>query len=705
MGFILVFFLLASGQDALSDALKKVGLTTEDLGYKPKGYWSRYPDPGRVPHKLPFFDDLFREPLEIPIFARSLAHVAEDYLGKDYKKRDRLYQCLYFFGVDKLAGVFRNYGANLSAKLEEKDPLYSAYFDLLRATSHQENFLSFGGAYEEEDSLKKAIGEIPLDYQRVFSRILINILDAYRFWELAMRRVDMGKLSLLETIDDLDETQSGGEVYYPELDDIKRDLDDASLAYATLKVAQAVEIAMESLDSLRIVEKLKPFRLEMESPIGDIVISNEGDEVYRGERYLLIIDLKGNDRYEGRIAAGIYPDCPISVLIDLSGDDTYKSEDLFGSQGAGIGGIGILLDSRGNDTYLAGKGAQGYGLLGYGVLWDLKGSDSYTLTTQGQGCGMMGVGVLLDSGGDDSYYLYGNGQGDGEFGGIGVLADRYGDDHYKAEPFSQVYNRGDYHSKGKINANNAQGFGGGRRGDGSDGHSWAGGLGVLIDIEGDDLYESGNWSKGCGYWYGVGILYDGSGDDTYRSCYFTQASGAHYAIGALIDEGGNDMHILFETKGAALAFGWDFTIAYFEDDGGDDLYDAGIISLGTAEIRSNALFLEMGGDDVYKVNWKTLKLGASDYRKGYRYPNRYSPYIFSRYTKNIGIFLDLGGNDRYELRGKVEGNESIYGNNRFWLQPVESDTTYGYGNFGIGWDLEGGEIQGLNPWRSQKTSR
>ncbi|MBI3271833.1 MAG: hypothetical protein HYZ53_22770 [Planctomycetes bacterium] len=38
---------------------------------------------------------------------------------------------------------------------------------------------------------------------------------------------------------------------------------------------------------------------------------------------------------------------------------------------------------------------------------------------------------------------------------------------------------------------NAQGRGKGRRGDGADGHSWAGGLGALLDCEGDDRYSAG----------------------------------------------------------------------------------------------------------------------------------------------------------------------------------------------------------------------
>lgn len=702
MSFFLVFLLfLHPGMDlsksSLQEALKKVGLTESDLGYSPKGYWSRYPDPKRIPYKLPFFDDLFKEPLEIPIFLRSLAHVSDDYLGKDYKKNDALYQCLYFFGVEKRVGVFRNYGANLSPQISEKDPLFWAYLKFLEGISSQENALSFGGQYEEADTLKKLLSQIPEPVRCTLAKLLLNMLDSYKWWKISVKGVDKGLLASLMNIKDLDETQSGGSIYYPEIDEIEKNLDEASLAYSALKLAQAGEDASSELDSIIRSKEINPFRVDLETPIGKIAFENGINSEYKDGDYLLIVDLSGKDTYVGKIASGDF-NTPISLLIDLSGNDTYRGDSTFGTQGAGIGGVGVLIDRKGNDTYKAFKGAQGYGLMGYGILWDIEGRDSYRIETQGQGCGMLGIGLLLESQGDDNYYLFGNGQGDGEFGGIGVLADREGDDLYKAEPLSSVFDRGDYHSKGKINANNAQGFGGGRRGDGSDGHSWAGGMGLLIDNSGNDRYESGNWSQGCGYWYGIGALFDGSGDDVYHSCYFTQASGAHYSIGAIIDEFGDDRHELFETAGAGLAFGWDFTIAYFEDDYGNDLYDAKIISLSSAEIRSNAIFIELGGDDTYKVNYSTVKLGASDFRKGYRIPNRYSPYGYFRYSKSIALFLDLGGQDNYVLKATPEGKPLPFKNNAIWFQPNPGDTTFGFGNYGVGWDKEAGEIPEINIW-------
>ncbi len=204
---------------------------------------------------------------------------------------------------------------------------------------------------------------------------------------------------------------------------------------------------------------------------------------------------------------------------------------------------------------------------------------------------------------------------------MGVLADASGADRYYCEPYAEKVGRADYHSDYLVASSNAQGVGSGRRGDGSDGHAWAGGLGVLVDLAGDDHYEAGNWSQGTGYWFGTGILYDGDGDDLYRSVYFTQASGAHFAIGAIIDEAGDDRHELFENAGAGLAFGWDFTNALLFDRSGNDHYEAKIISLGLAEIRSNAFLVDLDGDDTYRLGRGQRGFGASDFREEYRVPD------------------------------------------------------------------------------------
>jgi hypothetical protein len=686
----LLIFLLVSGiQDNLIDeALEKVGLTREDLGYRPKGYWIRYPLPDYIPHKLPFFDDLFEEPLKIYDFTKSLAYAGEKFLSPKYldSKSDALYQLVYFLGVNLKVSGFRNFGSNIFPRVSEMGPLEDALVRLFEISGNQMNVSSFGARYDSllhYEEIRKFVEEVPETLHIPLSEIILNLLDAYKFWLISVRNVDPEDMIRVFYVRDFPETQSDGSKYYPEFDDVVEDIDEHSLYYCALKSVDASFRAFRSLKELK--KGIGKFHASLRTPLGVIEVGGTGNDTFRVKESLLVLDMGGSDLYMGSAGATHRPFHPISVLIDLEGDDVYKSEEA--SQGCGILGVGILIDGEGNDYYKSRRYSQGMGVFGLGLLFDGGGNDRYEAEVGAQGCGFFGIGILAEGSGDDSYYIYGNGQGDGEFGGIGILVDRRGNDSYKAEPYSEVFDRGDYHSNYVINANNSQGFGGGRRGDGSDGHSWAGGLGALIDIEGNDSYLSGNWSLGTGYWYGVGLLYDGSGDDIYSSCYFTQASGAHFSIGALIDEGGNDEHKLFETAGAALAFGWDFTVSLFLDKEGDDEYVAKIISIGVAQVRSNALFFDLGGDDIYKIERKTEKLGAATFREEYRTPNPLSPYFY--YANSIALFIDRGGKDTYI----VEGERNSYGNNSEWLQPSRNDPNFGFNNFGIGIDRDRGEVE------------
>ncbi|MFQ5844696.1 MAG: hypothetical protein ACE5JG_06870, partial [Planctomycetota bacterium] len=270
---------------------------------------------------------------------------------------------------------------------------------------------------------------------------------------------------------------------------------------------------------------------------------------------------------------------------------------------------------------------------------------------------------------------------------------RAGNDAYVAEPRAEVSGRPSYHSDLKISVSNAQGCAMGRRGDGSDGHNWAGGLGALVDIEGDDSYRSGNWSMGTGYWFGVGALYDGAGDDTYDGYVWSQATGAHFCIGLLLDEGGNDRHLSHSHN--SLAFGHDFTHALLIDLGGDDRYETPADGLGYSINRSVAMLVDVGGNDTYRgkeaqpaeKGKKAAPAGTPGFA---RYDERFadtgalSTYLVD--SSSIGLFLDVGGKDSYwatDLNGKTWGDRP-------------GSPNWKVRNVGVGLDVAKGEID----WRA-----
>ncbi|HOP05994.1 MAG TPA: hypothetical protein PLF13_01750 [candidate division Zixibacteria bacterium] len=698
--------LTAPPADLLDSILTVVGFSRSDLGYRPAGYWTRFPLD--VPYKLTSFEALYAEPLKLYDYAAVMANNVETYLAPIPVDTtgENLYRLVYSLGVDRKLGGFRSYSANLVSAPDGKTPLASAVDRLYWLADEPTDISSFGEKSgwppHRMDSLE-ILPLMPDTVRSILAKVVANLAEAIRWRNRAFRNCDRDAMLKAMALRDLAETQGDGQVYHPELDDIAATIDWPSLHYAALKTAAVAGWAEVELGR---INTALPERMiyALPTPYGRIIVVTPG---HRGvlpincDNTLLVVDFGQDIHYTGAVAANHNLLNPVSVLIDMGGNDVYGTENEHNEPIAGVGllGVGLLLDHQGDDEYHGSVFAEGTGLFGVGVLYDRQGDDLYKAEVSAQGCGYFGIGLCLDGLGNDLYYLYGDGQGMGGIGGgVGVLADYDGNDKFSAEPFSRIYDRGDYHSEGRINANNAQGAGMGRRGDGSDGHAWAGGLGAIIDIYGDDEYYSGNWTLGIGYWFGTGIAVDRYGDDKYKSCYFTQGSGAHFCNGILLDESGNDRHELFETAGAALGFGWDFTNAFLIDKGGNDFYRAVKISMGLAQIRSCAFLIDIGGDDEYWLGAGTPGLGEASYLDNYDHPGKNTLYY--SYAKSFGGFIDAGGTDKYyEFEGDEPRLHPTAKNGELWFQPDQSDSTFGADNYGVGLDASSGTVPEFFKWK------
>jgi hypothetical protein len=367
---------------------------------------------------------------------------------------------------------------------------------------------------------------------------------------------------------------------------------------------------------------------------------------------------------------------PVSVVIDLSGNDTYEAGPGEPSQGSGLGGVGVLWDSLGDDRYRAAERSQGFAQLGAGVLIDAAGNDDYGLGLAGQGAALFGGALLLDREGIDRYEVLRDGQGYGGPGGCGTLVDLSGNDQYEAVRDPVRAGRPDPRADDKATTSNAQGAGVGRRGDEPGRKSYAGGIGVLVDVAGNDEYRGGTFCQGAGYWFGTGVLVDGGGDDLHEAVWYAQASGAHYALGTLLDVSGNDRYALVGTGGAGLGFGWDFAAGVLDDLAGNDTYSVNRLALGAAMKRSTGIFLDAAGDDTYRCEIPSECLGYVDDDPAWATRDPAQPRWFE--GSQVGLFLDLGGHDRYpEGRG---ANETAWGTWEFGRRPAAPR------NLGAGFD-------------------
>ncbi|UCG60449.1 MAG: hypothetical protein JSV52_08920 [Candidatus Zixiibacteriota bacterium] len=694
-----------SDQDVLGKVLEEVGFTRADLGYQPKGYWNRFPLD--IPYRLTSFNDLFAKPLKLIDYSTVMANTVELYMDPTYADTasDGLYKLVYNLGVDKKLGGLRSYPIDLLPAPEGDKPFEQAVRTLFRMAGEDMSDIQRQQFAEFE--------RLPDSVQTIIAQLLVNLADAIKWRNLAFRNCDPEDLQKAIEIRDLAISQEDGLVYYPELDDIAANIDFPSLHYAALKIASAAEQSELSLRSY--VDSVdEDLTIDIPTPFGKILILTPGSSplVIPDSGCLLVFDFGRPITYSGCVGATATLENPVSVLIDLGGNDNYQpADEHLPNAGVGLCGIGMVIDSDGNDRYEGSVYAQGAGLFGVGVLLDRNGDDIYNAQLSAQGCGYFGIGLCLDISGNDKYYLYCDGQGlGGVGGGIGVCASFDGNDQYVAEKDPEVYDHADYHSQHKINASWVHGAGKGRRGDITDGHSWAGGLGAIIDIHGNDHYLSGNFSLGVSYWFATGIAVDRYGDDIYESCYFTQGSGAHYCNSLLLDESGNDRHELYETAGAALGFGWDFANALLINKGGDDSYRAKMISMGLAQIRSNAFLIDTDGNDRYLLGKGTPGLGEATYRAGMDKPLPLLTYYY--YTKSFGGFIDIGGEDTYHefeiasdsataTTDTLTTEHPLARDNSLWLQPARADSTFGFNNFGVGLDIRDGIIPELLLWESQ----
>ncbi len=408
------------------------------------------------------------------------------------------------------------------------------------------------------------------------------------------------------------------------------------------KILQAGYMLYQTQSTLRLLadslQAQQPKSVQrIATPYGDIILGTTGSDVFNGE-FLLAVDPGGNDFYQTPAYDSTVTVGHVQIIYDSAGDDTYHGQNF--CQGAGIFGVGLLIDAVGNDIYAAQSHAQGSALFGVGLLLDQAGDDVYNGNTAVQGAGAFGLGLLLDQAGSDSYHAQFLAQGMGACWGLGALIDRDGYDRYTAQSAYKDALREVNHTETL-----AQGFGYGMRPYGS------GGVGLLYDLNGNDLYFADVFGQGSCYWYALGALIDNAGDDVYSGFDYCQGSGVHLGLGLCLDKAGNDS---YRAWGVSQGCGHDLALGALLDLTGEDNYVCRDLAQGGGNANGFSLFVDGAGSDGYIAKGGRT-MGYSDTRRTFGL---------------AGVFLDLGGRDFY---GTVNGEE-----NGFWTQST----------YGSGWDTD-----------------
>lgn len=642
-----------------TQALAQCGLGLDDLAVDQadRALW------GGDKYRLPYFDVLMGEPLKISPFVQRQTDMlvansnniattliaAQSRLNQGvrlgltgdvlepYKKR------VEELGPDCLAVALMEldkYAGKSEAKKEDYiDANYGKVDPLLRDNAALLLFVMPDTLEYRRLGLTEPINALGLDPQEVYETVLKSTLANEQDDEVEGA---METTLLIEKLLD--------HVDFPLLN-----TGATLLALAVQKVCDAMQPSIEKLST----SPAAPY-FSIETQLGWVRIGDMTNRFFTQDPVLL--QLSSNLPLYPTMASktASYANA-ISVAISLFGDAQTGS-------GAGIFGYGLYasLDraasrygSIQSDAAALESGAQGFGLFGTGILYDAGGDDTYSGLAACQGCGIYGTGLLIDGGGNDRYECYQQGQGFGFTGGVGLLLDVTGNDTYIANDTDIKYPSAQ--SK-EHNGSLSQGFGFGRRGDYLDGHSWAGGVGLLVDGAGDDAYSCGIFGQGGAYWYGVGILADKGGDDSYLGQWYCQGSAAHFALGILQDTAGNDKYS--SKMNMCGGAGHDFSLGWLEDRAGNDAYDMPNLSLGGGNANGVGVFCDVAGDDNYLSSGVTLGQGGVAGSGSVR-----------DFIMTLGVFVDGGGADMYMERqpeGAAPKPFAFCGDGMAWMRPGAS---------------------------------
>ncbi len=477
---------------------------------------------------------------------------------------------------------------------------------------------------------------------------------------------------------------------------------DESGARKKLYVAAAnMADAIESVDWKQFTG-LMGVEFDLRTQAGWIQIRDGANNKYPndGKDILLRLDLGGNDTHADPVASNTSSKNAVSIDIDLSGSDirTYESyktaydrdgllpADRYGRfagneqygnislsqdcrQGAGQNGIAMLFDfGNGNDHYQSLRCSQGYTHGGVGVLFDAGGNNTFLSETTSQGSSQFGIALRIIKGAGANFSKsFSNSQGFGFARGAGIDIAGAGND-------TNICDQGDpeqggiplYYTPqlpGKGNSSFCQGAGLGHRGEEEDG--WkaflAGGVGIKLDLGGDNAFTASVFSQGVGYWQGTGILdVQGNGDNTFDALWYGQGAAAHHAIGMFFRSGEGEDAFNEKLKPVAimLGAGHDFSAGIFVSDTGNAELHIPLISAGAGNCNGLGLFvLNRGGnkllaDSELTSAFSNVMCAPADIPEKYRAKIRDDSVNWSIPgsidTKSAAIMMVLGSQNTYE---------------------------------------------------------
>ena len=607
-------------ETALSEALMGIKLTPSDLSFR-----TDYAEIDSS--RLPIVDSLTRDPLKMISFADDVSNLLFE------KREDALKWLLGFESNSFISDEMR------SISLRHAGDTTELHFPSLASESDCLAMCLNSTVVHQVNTIYRLIAGVRIEVDSFFNMLSLE--------EFAFVRDTVPEL-LLEDVEDefkpvevLDSLQKFEEELSKRFIPIAVKLTSQTERWNKLK-RYAVQFQSLMFGSAFYIEDYienicncdqTEFQYEVQTPLGLIAVGGYGRNSYAG-KYIYILDLGGNDRYDlEQINSPQY-------IYDISGNDQYTALTDF-ALGSGFLYPAFLIDSGGDDIYNGRNFSLGSGLFSVGMLVDESGNDKYYGDTHTQGAGTFGIGMLVDKSGSDNYHCALFGQAFAFVRGLGILCDINGNDIYFAGgKYKDVLRYKDHY------LSLSQGFAYGLR------PRMSGGVAILADSSGHDTYISDIFGQGSSYWYALGIQTDFAGNDKYLSFQYAQGAATHLTLGILMDKTGDDYYF---SKGVSQGCGHDLAAGILVDYFGNDTYQAYDLSQGAGSANGFGWLVDYRGDDSYQIKGRHNTQGYGNPRRDYG---------------SIGLFMDLMGSDEYI------GNGS---DNSFWI--INS-------KWGIGMDVD-----------------
>ena len=288
------------------------------------------------------------------------------------------------------------------------------------------------------------------------------------------------------------------------------------------------------------------------------------------------------------------------------------------------------------------------------VLIDLGGDDFYANNTGSSVPGEVPTGILVDFAGNDRYENWKSMRQGCGFFGVGMLVDLEGDDSY-------------------VGIRCAQGTG-------------FMGVGVLIDGAGNDTYRGMDHCQGVGQ-FGAGLLIDEAGDNRFEGRQACQGVGFTWGVGlvrsagrASDDEYFNKGKVAsgYRDRGSFEGWGQGFGCGHrpfasgglglLVDEGGDDDYEGGTFSLGGGYYYGLGILRDRSGSDSYRGSRYNMGFTAHqaagvfiDDAGDDHYATSHYVALGMAWDESCTVFLDRAGDDEYVAPGFALGAAAMNG--------------------------------------------